>query len=54
MKEVEILYLCLILLKPIFHYKLKLIIDYDLNLTVYHQVDYYIIFCILVSCYVMK
>ena len=41
MKEVDILYLSLILLKPIFHYKLKLIIEYDLNLTVYHQVDYY-------------
>ena len=29
-KEVEILYFCLISLKPIFDY--KLIIDYDLNL----------------------
>ena len=30
-KEVEILYFCLISLKPIFDY--KLIIDYDLNLS---------------------
>ena len=37
-KEVEILYLCLIFLKPIFDY--KLIIDYELNLIAYHQVNF--------------
>ena len=41
-KEVEILYLCLILLKPIFYY--KLIIDNDSNLIVYHHVNLLIIF----------
>ena len=36
-KELEILHLCLILLKPIFDYKLT--IDYDFNLIAYRQVN---------------
>ena len=39
-KEIEILYFFLILLKPLFD--IKLIINYDLNMIDYHQVDYWI------------